>query len=102
MKFAVVETGGKQYLVSDNKSIEVEKLPVDEGGKVVFDKVVLTDDGTKTVVGTPYIDGAKVEAVVDTTKAGKKVLVVRYKAKSRYLKRKGHRQTKSKVTVKKV
>jgi len=102
MKFAVIETGGKQYLVSDDKSIAVEKLGKKAGDKVVFDKVVLTDDGSKTVVGAPYVSGAKVEAEVTEEGKGKKILVVKYKAKSRYLKRKGHRQPFTKTTIKKV
>jgi large subunit ribosomal protein L21 len=102
MKFVVIETGGKQYLVSDNKSITVEKLPEAAGGKVVFDKVILSDDGTKTTLGTPYIAGAKVEAEVSSHGAGKKTLVVKYKQKSRYLKRRGHRQPFSKATIRKV
>ncbi|MCR4274815.1 MAG: 50S ribosomal protein L21 [Candidatus Campbellbacteria bacterium] len=102
MTFAVIETGGKQYLVSDDKSIVTEKLPVDAGGKVVFDKVVLTDDGSTTTLGAPYIAGAKIEATVDTQGRGRKIVVIKYKAKSRYYKKRGHRQPFSKVTIKKV
>lgn len=102
MTFAVIETGGKQYLVSDDKSIVTEKLPVDAGGKVVFDKVVLMDDGSATTLGAPYIAGAKIEATVDTQGRGRKIVVIKYKAKSRYYKKRGHRQPFSKVTIKKV
>lgn len=102
MKFAVVESGGKQYLVSDNKSIVTEKLEAKSGDKVVFDKVVLTDDGSKTVLGAPYIAGEKIEAEVTEQGKGKKVLVVKYLQKSRYHKKRGHRQPYTKATIKKV
>lgn len=102
MTFAVIETGGKQYLVSDDKSIVTEKLPIAAGEKVVFDKVVLMDDGSATTLGTPYIAGAKIEATVDAQGRGRKVTVIKYKAKSRYYKKRGHRQPFSKVTIKKV
>lgn len=102
MTFAVIETGGKQYLVSDDKSIVTEKLPIAAGEKVVFDKVVLMDDGSTTTLGTPYIAGAKIEATVDAQGRGRKVTVIKYKAKSRYYKKRGHRQPFSRVTIKKV
>ncbi|QQR82590.1 50S ribosomal protein L21 [Candidatus Campbellbacteria bacterium] len=102
MTFAVIETGGKQYLVSDDKSIVTEKLPIEAGEKVVFDKVVLMDDGSTTTLGAPYIVGAKIEATLDAQGRGKKIEVIKYKAKSRYYKKRGHRQPFSKVTIKKV
>jgi large subunit ribosomal protein L21 len=92
--FAVIETGGKQYKVSEGKTLVIEKLPGDmrKGAKIIFDKVLLTDDGSNTKVGAPYLSGAKVEAVLDEAGKGKKVVVIRYKAKSRYFKKRGHRQ----------
>ncbi len=102
MKFAVIETGGKQYLVTDDKSIVTEKLPVKAGEKTVFDKVVLTDDGSTTVLGAPYIAGEKIEAEVAEQGRAKKLLVVKYKQKSRYHKKRGHRQPFTKATIKKV
>ncbi len=64
MKFAVIETGGKQYKVSEGDSLTIEKLPGEhkEGEKITFDKVLLVDDGKTTKVGTPYLEGVKVEA----------------------------------------
>ncbi len=94
MEFAVIETGGKQYTVSKGDSISIEKLSdtQKEGDKVVFDKVVLVDDGKNTSIGTPYIKNATVKATV--TKIGRlpKVTVVHYKQKSRYFKKNGHKQ----------
>jgi large subunit ribosomal protein L21 len=94
MEIAVIETGGKQYTVSKGDVISIEKLSdtQKEGDKVVFDKVVLVDDGKNTSIGTPYITNATVKATV--TKIGRlpKVTVVHYKQKSRYFKKNGHKQ----------
>jgi large subunit ribosomal protein L21 len=70
-----------------------------KGDKVVFDKVLLTDDGKNTVIGTPFIEGAKVEATIDMIGRAQKVLVIKYKQKSRYMKKNGHRQPYFKVTI---
>ncbi len=101
MEFAVIETGGKQYKVSAGDVIQIEKLPGDlkAGDKVVFDKVLLVESGNDTTIGTPYIAGAKVEATFEEAGRAKKILVVKYKAKSNRLKRNGHRQPFSKVKI---
>ncbi len=100
MKFAIIETGGKQYRIEEGVDLRVEKLAdAAEGGKVVFDKVLLLSEDGKVQIGTPYIDGATVEcAFVETAKA-KKVIVIQYKQKSRYFKKKGHRQPYTAVKV---
>ena len=94
MQFSVIETGGKQYLVKAGDTLRIEKILGEhkEGGKLVFDKVLLTDDGKATKVGSPYITGAKAEATLLKSDRAKKVVVVKYKAKSRYYKKRGHRQ----------
>lgn len=91
---AVFETGGKQYAVSPGDMVTVEKLSQnpDQNTEVVFDKVLLTEENGVTKVGTPYIAGATVKAVVTEAGKAKKVTVIRYKAKSRYFKKRGHRQ----------
>ncbi len=100
-KFAIIETGGKQYRVSEGDVITIEKLEGDfnQGDKIVFDKVLMTDDGKKSDIGTPYLTGAKVTAELVEQGRAKKVTVIRYKAKSRYFKKKGHRQPFMKVKV---
>lgn len=102
MKFAVIETGGKQYLVAPGTTIMIEKLPDAgaEGTDVVFDKVLLIHDGKNLEIGTPYISGKKVEATIKTHGRAAKVTVIKYKAKSRYFKKRGHRQPFTKVVVK--
>lgn len=102
--FAVIETGGKQYLVKSGEVLKVEKLPADVGGKIIFDKVLLVgeDDGTNVKIGTPYLEGATVEAAVELQGRAKKILVVKYKRKVRYKRSIGHRQHFTKVKIEKV
>lgn len=101
---SVVETGGKQYIVSEGGKIRIEKITGSfaEGDKVVFDKVLLSHEGTNTIVGTPYISGAKVEGEITKISRAPKVTVIKYKAKSRYFKKRGHRQPFFEVKVTKV
>ncbi|MAZ40991.1 50S ribosomal protein L21 [bacterium] len=100
MNFAVIETGGKQYVVAPGASLSVEKLPkAKEGGKITFDKVLLLSDGKSVKVGAPYVSGAKVEAEVTEMGRGKKVTVLKYKRKVRYRVKKGHRQPFTKIKV---
>lgn len=100
-EFAIIATGGKQYPVSVGDVIRVETLPGDykKGDKVLFDKVLLVDNGKDTTIGTPHIDGAKVEAIFQTAGRAAKLIVVKYKAKSKYHKKNGHRQPYSEVKI---
>ena len=93
-EFAVIFTGGKQYKVTVGDLLKIEKLEGDlkPGDKVVFDKVLLVDNGIDTTIGSPYILNAKVESLFQKSGKHKTVEVVKYKQKSRYLKRNGHRQ----------
>jgi len=102
--FIVFETGGKQYRVTAGDVVKIEKLKGGNvaGDKVVFDKVLLIDDGKSTQIGTPYIEGATIEAEVTEAGRNKKITVIKYKAKSRYHKKRGHRQPFLKVKVTKV
>jgi len=99
LKYAVVETGGKQYRVSEGDVIRVEKLNIDAGNEVELDKVLLVG-GEETKVGAPYVDGAKVTAEVVKNGKGKKIIVFKYKAKKNYRRKQGHRQpyTELKIT----
>lgn len=101
MKLAVIQTGGKQYKVSKDSLVSVEKMKGEYkvGDKIYFDKVLLVDDGKNTTIGTPYIKDAIVEAELIQIGRTRKVLVQKYKQKSRYLKRNGHRQPFFKVKV---
>ena len=101
MEVAVIKTGGKQYVVSKGDTIAIEKLPGDlkKGDTVVFGEVLLVDNGSDTTIGAPVIKGAEVKGTVVLAGLGKKVEVVKYKPKSRYYKRKGHRQPLLKVKI---
>lgn len=93
MTFAIIETGGKQYKVKAGQTLSIEHIPGKKAGdSLTFDKVLLVDDGAKTIVGKPHVNGTKVEATIAATGRAKKVVVIKYKAKSRYFKKRGHRQ----------
>ena len=96
---AIIETGGKQYKVAEGDTLFIEKLPVEAGEAVTFDKVLAVIDGDNLTVGTPVVEGAKVDASVVKNGKGKKILVFKYKPKKGYRKRQGHRQPYTKVTI---
>ncbi len=100
--FAVIATGGKQYKVSQGETVRIEKLSDEHkvGDTVTFDKVLLVDDGKDTTsIGDPYIKGAVVSATVSKIGRAQKVVVIKYKQKSRYFKKNGHRQPYVEVTI---
>jgi large subunit ribosomal protein L21 len=99
LKYAVVETGGKQYKVSEGDVIKVEKLDVEAGGLVDLEKVLLIG-GEEVKIGAPYVEGAKVTAEVVKNGKAKKIIVFKYKAKKNYRRKQGHRQpyTELKIT----
>lgn len=98
-KFAVIETGGKQYKVSAGDKIKVEKLAGVAGADLVFDKVLLVADGDNVEVGAPYLAGAKVTTTVARQMRDKKKIIFKYHSKTRYRRKKGHRQELTEVTV---
>ncbi len=104
MKFAVIETGGKQYKVSEGDVIKIEKLPGENkvGDKITFDNVLLVDDEKNTKIGAPYIDGVKVSAIFEEEGKGKKIHIIKFKSKSNYSKKIGHRQPYNKVKIEKI
>ncbi|MCC6290958.1 50S ribosomal protein L21 [Candidatus Nomurabacteria bacterium] len=99
MKLAVIKTGGKQYVVTPGTKLKVEKLPETKGGEVIFDQVLLTDDGKETKVGKPLIEGAKVTAKRLADDRHEKVVIVKYKNKTRYRVKRGHRQPFTEVEI---
>ena len=98
--YAVVQTGGKQYRVSEGDVITVEKLNAEAGSTVSLDKVLVLGEEGKLTVGTPYVDGAAVSAEVVENGKGKKVVIFKYKAKKDYRKKQGHRQPYTKLEIK--
>ncbi|NIR32554.1 MAG: 50S ribosomal protein L21 [Gammaproteobacteria bacterium] len=98
--YAVFETGGKQYRVSEGDRIRVERLPAGEGNEVRFDKVLLVGDGDSTQVGTPYLEGGAVSALVRAQGRGEKLHVIKFKRRTRYRRRQGHRQAYTELEIK--
>ena len=96
---AIIVTGGKQYNVKEGDVLFIEKLNVEAGETVKFDKVLLVSDNGEIKAGTPYVDGAVVEAKLEKNGKGKKIRIFKYKAKKTYRKRIGHRQPYSKVVI---
>lgn len=93
--FAVIQTGGKQYKVQQGDTIYVEKLDAKEGTEVNFDKVLVA--GSK--IGTPYVDGASVQAVIEKHGKQKKIRIIKFNSKKHHMKRQGHRQPYTKLTI---
>lgn len=91
-KFAIIQTGGKQYRISPGQKIKIEKLSAPEGENFFFDKVLLVADDKEIKFGNPYVKGAKVEARILKQGREKKKIVFRYRQKTREQKKKGHRQ----------
>ena len=100
-EFAIIETGGKQYMVAVGDVVDVELLSGDlkEGDKVTFDKVLMVDDGKDATIGEPYIKGAKVQATYQGMQKGKKITIVRYQQKSNRDRKIGHRQKYARVKI---
>lgn len=89
---AVFITGGKQYRVSEGDRLRVERIRAEQGAAVDFDTVLMVSDGDTVKVGAPYVDGGKVTAEVTEHGQADKVMVVKFKRRKGYLRRKGHRQ----------
>jgi large subunit ribosomal protein L21 len=102
MTIAVIETGGKQYKVKKGDRIKTELLRAKEGAKVIFDKVLFRAEGESFEVGMPYIKGANVEAKVLNEGRGDRKMVFRYHSKTRYRKKKTHRQHYTELEILKV
>ena len=97
--YAIVETGGKQYRVSVGDTLSVERLPAEAGSEITLDRVLLLGGDGSTRVGTPTIAGAAVTARVEDQYRGEKIVVFKYKAKKRYRRRMGHRQSLTRLAI---
>ncbi len=97
--FAVINTGGKQYRVSEGTVLRIEKLTADAGSTVEFDQVLLVGAGADVKVGKPFVGGAKVTATVQSHGKGDKVSIVKFRRRKHYLRQKGHRQPFTEVKV---
>jgi large subunit ribosomal protein L21 len=97
--YAIIETGGKQYRVAVGDSIAIEKLPVETGAEVTFERVLMVGGDGSSRVGTPLVSGASVVGRVDAQSRGPKIIVFKYKPKKRYRRRTGHRQALTRVAI---
>ncbi|MCH9769637.1 MAG: 50S ribosomal protein L21 [Gammaproteobacteria bacterium] len=100
--YAVIQTGGKQYRVAEGQVLQLEKLAVEAGEDVDFDKVLMVVDGEAQQVGAPYVNGAKVSAEVLEHGRGKKIHILKFKRRKHHMKRMGHRQHLTSVKIKKI
>jgi large subunit ribosomal protein L21 len=99
MAFAVVQTGGKQHRVEPGQIIEIEKLSADEGATVELTQVLLVSDDTGIRHGNPWVEGVKIVGTVVKQTRARKIIVFKYKPKTRYRKKTGHRQWITRVQV---
>jgi len=99
--YAIIATGGKQYKVSEGDKVRVEKLDAEVGAEVTINEVLLISDDS-VVVGNPYVEGAKVEAKVANQAKDRKVIVYKYKPKTGYHKKNGHRQLYTELEITKI
>jgi large subunit ribosomal protein L21 len=97
--YAVIETGGKQYRVAVGDQLSIEKLPVEPGSGITFDRVLMVGGDGAPKVGTPLVAGATVQAQVEQQYRGPKIVVFKYKPKKRYRRRTGHRQALTRVAI---
>jgi large subunit ribosomal protein L21 len=97
--YAIIETGGKQYRVTQGQVLDVDKLEVAEGAAVELDRVLVVGEGEKVSVGTPTVEGAKVVATSKGEGRGEKIIVFKYKSKVRYRRKTGHRQAYTRLAI---
>lgn len=102
MKYAVIQTGGKQYKVGEGAIVDVEKLQAEPGSNFTFDSILFFADDDSMKVGTPTVDGATVTAKVIEQRKDKKIRVAKFKAKSRYRRVTGHRQQLTRIQIEKI
>jgi large subunit ribosomal protein L21 len=97
--YAIIETGGKQYRVAVGDRLSIEKLPIEAGTGITFDRVLMVGGDGSPRVGTPLVAGATVQAEVEQQYRGPKIVVFKYKPKKRYRRRTGHRQALTRVAI---
>jgi len=97
--YAVIQTGGKQYRVEEGTTLKIEKLDLEEGGNVEFDKVLMIQSDDAVKVGQPYIDGSKVTGTVTSQGRHKKIKILKFKRRKHHMKQMGHRQYYTEVQI---
>jgi len=97
--YAVIQTGGKQYRVAEGDTLKVEKIAAEEGANIELSKVLMVADGEKVSIGSPYLQGGVVTAMVKAHGRQAKVKIVKFRRRKHYLKRQGHRQSFTELTI---
>ena len=97
--FAVIKTGGKQYVVKEGDTLDIEKIEGADGSKITLGEVLLVSDDKDIKIGTPIVDGAKIEAEIVSQFKEKKVVIQKFKRKTGYRRRTGHRQQKTEIKI---
>jgi len=100
--YAVIKTGGQQYKVAEGDILKVNKLCADEGTEIDFNEVLIVSDGDNVKVGTPFLEGTKVNATVEEQGRHKKVSIIKFRRRKHYMKRAGHRQHYTKIKITKI
>jgi large subunit ribosomal protein L21 len=102
MRYAIVESGGKQYKAVEGETIEVDRLDIEAGKKIELKDILLVSNGETSVIGTPTVDGAKVSATVVEEFKGRKVIIFKYHPRKRYRLKKGHRQYYTRLMIERI
>src|SRR4051812_22175410 len=102
MNLAIIESGAKQYLVTEKSKIQIEKIAGEVGDIIKLDKVLFTAEGDKIGTGKPFLSGVAVEAKILKQARSKKILVFKYKSKSKYRRKQGHRQHYTELEITKI
>ena len=97
--YAVIQTGGKQYRVSEGATLRVEKINAAEGATIELDKVLMVGESDSVKIGAPYVAGGKVTATVKAQGRGKKVHIIKFRRRKHHLKRQGHRQSYTELQI---
>ncbi len=97
--YAVIVTGGKQYRVSEGETLKVEKIVADEGASIDFANVMMIGNGDDIKIGTPFLEGGKVTAIVKTQARGKKVHIIKFRRRKHHRKQMGHRQSYTELQI---
>lgn len=97
--YAIIEVSGRQYRAVEGQYIDVDKLPHDEGESITVDKVLMVSNGDSTTIGTPLVDGASVSATVEEQFRGEKLIVYKYRQRTSYRRKQGHRQYHTRIRI---
>jgi len=100
--YAVIKTGGKQYKVSEGETLKVERLNADAGSSIDLNEVLMVADGEDVKIGTPFLDGGKVSATIESHGRHKKIRIVKFKRRKHYRRQMGHRQDYTEIKIAKI